>query len=153
MVESFVISQVGKIVLLSNLLEGFLILRCESSLINSRLPAKVAFISLLHLLHVFRALDVDGGLRFNPKSLPHGLLDRSFQLHPIDPNRGRRTVPVLLLVAVEFFSDKFCRLGLAFLDADCSRCAFPEFNFDLNDLRFLNGAGYLLHAEQFGEPG
>ena len=153
MVESDVISQVGKFVLLANLLEGFLILRSESSLINSGLPAKIALIGLLHLLHVLRALNVDGGLRLNPKSLPRGLLDRTFQLHPIDPNRGRRSVPVLLLVAVEFFSDKFCRLGLAFLDADCSRRAFPEFNIDLNDLRILNGAGYLLHAEQFGEAG
>ena len=82
MVESFVISQVGKIVLLSNLLEGFLILRCESSLINSRLPAKVAFISLLHLLHVFRALNVDGGLRLNPENLgglcTNGVADEGF---------------------------------------------------------------------------
>ena len=153
MVESDIINQVGKIVLLTNLLEGFLIPRSESSLVDPRLPAKVTFIGLLHLLHVFRALNVDGALRLNPKSLPRGLLDRTFQLHPIGPNRGWRTVPVLLLVAVEFFSDKFCRLGLAFLDADYSRSAFTEFNINLNDLRILNGAGYLLHAKQFGEAG
>ena len=68
MVESDIISQIGKFVLLANLLERFLILRSESSLINSSLPAKVAFVGLLHLLHVFRALNVDGGLRLNPKN-------------------------------------------------------------------------------------
>ena len=60
-------------------------------------------------------------------------------------------VTVFLFVAVELLSEDFLRLGLAFLDADFSRRACADFDIDLNDLRVLNGAGYRLRAEQFGE--
>ena len=56
-------------------------------------------------------------------------------------------------MAVELLSDKFCRLGLAFLNADYARSACTDFDIDLNDLRVLNGARYRLRAEQFGEAG
>ena len=128
--------------------------RCR--LVDALLPAGEASVGIFDLHDFFFVRGIDRLLWLDANDFGfcrRGLSDRSFQFHPIDPDGGRSTVLVFLLVAVEILSDKFCRLGLALLDADYSRRAFPEFDIDLNDLRVLNGAGYRLRAEQFGEAG
>ena len=67
LVESDIIRQVSEFEFFANLLEDLPILRSERGLVDPGLPAKVAYLSLLHLLHGFRALNVDGVFRFNAK--------------------------------------------------------------------------------------
>ncbi len=124
--------------------------------IHSLLPFGRAGVFVLDIRDLFFVCGIDGLLRFDAKDFGFRgcvILDRSFQFHPVDPDGGWRSVTVLLLVAVELLSEKFSRLGLAFLDANPARGACAELDSDLNDLRVLYGAGYRLRAEQFGEAG
>ena len=124
--------------------------------IHSLLPASEAGVSIFNPSDLFFVRRIDrlfGFDAYDPGFCHRSLSDRSFQFDPIDPDSGWSAVTVLLLVAVEFLSEKFSRLWLAFLDADFARGVCTDFDIDLNDLWVLNGAGYRLRAEQFGEAG
>ena len=139
---------------LSNLGNDCLILRSLCCFIDSLLPLRETFLSFFDLCDFFFVIRIDCLLRLDADNRGfrcRSLSDGTFQLDPIDPDGGRCAVSVLLLVAAKILSDEFLRLSLAFLYAEFARRVCADFDIEFNDFGVLNGAGYRLRAEQFGE--
>ena len=131
-----------------------LVLGSRCRLVDALLPAGEASVGIFDLCDFFFVRGIDRLLRLDADKRGfrrRSLRDWTFQLDPIDPDGGRCAVSVLFLVAAKILSDEFLRLSLAFLYAEFARRVCADLDIELNDFGVLNGAGYRLRAEQFGE--
>ena len=100
LIEPNTVGQISDTVLLANLFECLLILRSQGSLVDTGLPAKITLMVFLKSLHPLRTLHINRFFRLHPKSLHCPILNRTFQLDPVNPKSGWCTMSIFSSVCM-----------------------------------------------------
>ena len=123
----------------------FPVLNSFGCFIDSFFPGKpFLFVRFLESLNDLFVFDVDCFFWIDAKSFYRAFANGTFQLNPVDPNRGRGAVTVLPFVTVEFPREGFSTsLRLAFLDTKFAWCFRSDHKSRFDDFRIFFGASDL----------
>ena len=134
------IGMIDQTILLSNLSNDRLVLRGLGSLIHSFFPLSKTLLMCFDLLNVFLIGWINGLLWFNAGDFQFGgllLLDRPFQLNPINPNGRRCSISIFSFMNKELSSCFLLAGVLLFSYREFSRRVLSNLDVSLDDLGIL----------------